>query len=154
MAQVTDALGVFWKTLEGYKHQHTNTQAALQQLSHLGAPNDTSILDSGLLARQNRYWGDLKQLRADKITLEARLATAELQRATAEAQRDAALDSARSARNALAQLKQDITHEKATTERIRAIAERNRTETAEERTERVRDEKFRAAHRERLFSAL
>ena len=129
-------------------------QAALQQLSHLGAPNNTSILDSGLVARKNRWWGDLKQLRTDKAALEAQLEMAELQRATAESERDAALDSARSARNALSQLKQDIAREKATTERIRAIAERNRTETAEERTERVRDEKFRAAHRERLFSAL
>jgi hypothetical protein len=160
--------GVHWGTVEfqlGNKTGHVVAphgvrqdihfaQAALQQLSYLAAPNDPSGLDSGLLARYNRYSGDLKQLRADKASLEARLATAELRRATAESERDAALDSARSARNALSQLKQDIAREKATTERIRVMAERNRTETAEERTERVRDEKFHAADRERFFSAL
>ena len=73
---------------------------------------------------------------------------------TSETERDAALSLSREARNALSQLKQDIAREKATTERLTTIAERNSSETAEERTERVRDEKSRAAHRERYFSAL
>ena len=124
------------------------------ELSHLAAPNDTSILDSGFVARQNRYWGDLKQLRTDKAALEAKLAAALFKCATAETERDAALDRAREARNALAQLKQDIAREKATTERLTALSKRNSSETAEERTERERDERFRAAHRERYFSGL
>jgi Skp family chaperone for outer membrane proteins len=134
---------------------HTLQHAHLDHLDHLVAPYDPKTpLDAGLRTRVNRYWGDLAQLRADNVALEAKLERAVERMKAAEAERDTTVDSAREARNALIQLKQDVAREKEREERARALTERDRTETAEERKERLRHEADRADQFKRYWRAL
>ncbi len=128
------------------REPHTDIQgmrALLQQHAGLadlaaGAERDPEApLDDSLWARQNRYWGDLKRLRADNAVLTAKLERAVERMNLAEAQRDAAVDRAREARNELIQFKQDTLRGKERVERARAIAERDRTETEEQRKQRL-----------------
>jgi hypothetical protein len=101
----------------------------LQQHSHLGAPNDTSTLDSGFWARQNRYWGDLKRLRSDIKSLEAKLLTVEKEKKDALAQAYKATVERDKALEQLGKLKADVAREKA----IKEAQERAVTAAAQQR---------------------
>jgi len=124
------------------REPHADIQAMhalLQQHADLaglaaGADRDPEApLDAGLRASVNRYFGDIKRLRADNAALEAKLARAVERMRAAEAERDAAVDRAREARNELIQFRLDTERAKEREERARALAERDRTETDEER---------------------
>jgi hypothetical protein len=130
--------------------------ADLADLADLAArPNDPEApLDGGLRASVNRYFGDIKRLRADNAALEAKLMQAVERMTAAEAERDAAVDRERETRNELIQFKLDTKRAKEREERARALAERDRTETEEQRRLREMREKRREVEDQRYWGAL
>jgi hypothetical protein len=118
-------------------------------------PNDPEApLDAGLRASVNRYFGDIKRLRADNAALEAKLAQAVERMKAAEAARDAAVDRANKASGDLIQFKLDTQRAKEREERARALAERARAETEEERKQRLMRDHRQDVERIRYWGAL